>query len=272
MRKELRDFSAKLGTRPYYAVRAIEEVYDFLRSIRSPFKKNVDISRDIYNKYDDREQRDYESASWQCIRDNKVAVLSAKEIRDIYLDYLYYELDEIRPSRILEVGCGNCINLVNLKERYPKAEIHGLDVSSGRLEVSKKYWGERLNGVKLHNQSITSITNWRNKYFDAVFSVHCIEQISEPEETTRAVAEMARITSGKVVMIEPVYENCNISQKLYLHNADHVRGLLGSVRSLGLEPVRNEVTSIQSNPVCNSTILVLDRRYPADAYKHPRMA
>lgn len=269
--RKVRSLALKFGTLPYYAVRTAEEVYTF--AFKKKFQKSVEDSREIYNQYDDREQKDYiNDRRWECVLDGKVQVLGAKEIRQHYLNYLYAEIDELKPQngfRILEVGCGNCINLVNLKERYPDAEIHGIDVSENRIETSKKFWGESLEGVSLSVRSITKRTPFEKGYFNVVFSMHCIEQISQ--DTELAINEMLRITGTKTVMIEPVYENCNLAQKLYLKNADHVQKLLPSVIESGMHPVTNKVTRIQSSPVCNSTLLVLDRRYPRDAYKHPKL-
>ncbi|GEP43327.1 class I SAM-dependent methyltransferase [Brevifollis gellanilyticus] len=42
------------------------------------------------------------------------------------------------PRRILEIGCGTGKNLVDLAERFPKAQIIGLDLSKDMLDVAKK--------------------------------------------------------------------------------------------------------------------------------------
>ncbi len=69
---------------------------------------------------------------------------------------------------------------------------------------------------------------------------------------------MHRLARRKVVMIEPVYEFGNRAQRMYLINADHNRILLKSVRELGYEISRLEPLDIQSNPLNQSTLLVLE--------------
>ena len=215
--------------------------------------------REIYQQYDDREQRDWETRFETVLDRGRITVLPFKEVRRRYVDYLCQELQA--PGRILEVGCGNCINLIELKARYgDTVELHGLDYTPERLKVARRYFGSRLNGVALHEGSITQPTQWPDGYFDFVFSMHCIEQISY--QTHAAVAEMARLARRGVVMIEPVFELANAAQKLYLINADHVRILLRAIRDVGLNPRRVEALDIQSNPVCQSSIVVIDRNLP----------
>ncbi|MES2594145.1 MAG: methyltransferase domain-containing protein [Verrucomicrobiota bacterium] len=42
------------------------------------------------------------------------------------------------PQRILEIGCGTGKNLVDLAERFPKAQIIGLDLSKDMLDLARK--------------------------------------------------------------------------------------------------------------------------------------
>jgi SAM-dependent methyltransferase len=227
--------------------------------LRQPFQKTIFDSRAIYQRYDDREQRDWESRSDAVLDRGKIRVLPFKEVRTRYVDYLCKELE--LPARVLEVGCGNGINLVELKARFGDSiELHGIDYSPERLKVSRRYFGERLDGVSLHEGSITARTQWPDGHFDVVFSMHCLEQISH--QTHAAVAEMARLAARRVVMIEPVFELANLAQRLYLLNADHVRILLTAIRDLGLTPRRVEPLDIQSNPVNQSSIIVIDKAPP----------
>ena len=47
-------------------------------------------------------------------------------------------------QRILEVGCGTGTNLLQLRERFPDAEIFGLDISATMIETAKKNLSQRL--------------------------------------------------------------------------------------------------------------------------------
>jgi ubiquinone/menaquinone biosynthesis C-methylase UbiE len=254
----------KLSTKLFYKLKFAKLKKKFLRNLYSDsgFVKTTEDSKDIYEKYDDREQRDYVSRSRHCVYNGKVKKLPFKIIREKYLNYLYEELASVnpgrRPLRILEVGCGNCINLVNLSQRFKKeVELYGIDISTRRLEVARKFFKEDLAGVNLFEAARTQKTNWDNGYFAVVFSMHCLEQIAH--ETMAAVKEMYRLADRKLVMIEPVFELGNPAQKLYLYNSDHCRILLKTIHALGYKIARLEPLNIQSNPVNQSSIVVIEK-------------
>lgn len=257
-------FVGKFSTSLFYRLKFSKLKKKFLRSLESDagFVKTIEDSRDIYEQYGDREQSDYLRRSRYCVDSGKVKKLPYKKIREKYLGYLYQEFEAINsartPLKILEVGCGNCINLVNLTRRFKgAADLYGIDISARRLQVARDFFKEDLAGVQLHEASITQKTDWEDGYFDVVFSMHCLEQIAH--ETKAAVKEMYRLASRKLVMIEPVFELGNPTQKLYLYHSDHCRILLKTIQALDYGITRLEALNIQSNPVNQSSIVVIEK-------------
>ena len=186
MKKNMKYFIGKLSVKLFYRIKFAEQKKKFFRNLFSDsgFTKTTEDSKKIYEKYDDREQRDYVGRSRYCVYKNKVKRLSFKEIREAYLRYLYEELDFVgshqKPLRILEVGCGNCINLVNLSKRDKDGfELYGIDISARRLDVAQKFFKKDLAGVKLYEAPITQQTTWHDGYFDVVFSMHCLGSIAK---------------------------------------------------------------------------------------------
>jgi len=229
---------------------------------REPFLKTTEDSKIIYDNYGDREQKEWESKSVRCLYNNQIVMLTIKEIKIHYLKYLYEEISPIRadnkPIRILEVGCGNCINLVDLKKTFGTfVELYGIDISKNRINVAKNYFGEKLSDVNLQPKSITEKTCWDDNYFDLVFSMHCLEQI--PYKVEDALREMYRLTNKKLVLIEPVIEFGNPAQRLYLYVSDHNRILLRTIKNLAYHISRIEPLNIQSNPLNQSSIIVIGK-------------
>ena len=238
----------------------------FLKNIKSkiPVLKTTEDSKQIYDEYDDREQKTWESKSGRCLYNNRIIRLSFKQMRKYYLKYLYEQIDilmgegKTTPIKILEVGCGNCINMVNLKTKYgDNVILHGIDISEKRITVAKSYFGDNRSGVTLQSKSITDNTGWDNNHFDLVFSMHCLEQI--PYKTEDAVLEMYRLTNNKLVLIEPVFELGNTTQRLYLYVQDHNRILLRTIKKLGYNIQKIKILNIQSNPLNQSSIIVIDK-------------
>lgn len=51
--------------------------------------------------------------------------------------------------RILEIGCGTAHNLVRLQDRFPDAQITGIDLSAHMLEVAESKVGQ-FDSIELH--------------------------------------------------------------------------------------------------------------------------
>ncbi|MCS3902465.1 S-adenosylmethionine-diacylgycerolhomoserine-N-methyltransferase [Methylohalomonas lacus] len=52
--------------------------------------------------------------------------------------------EHVRPSRVLEVGCGTGYNLELLQQLFPHAELHGLDLSADMLGIARRRLGDRV--------------------------------------------------------------------------------------------------------------------------------
>lgn len=250
---------------PWMQNRFLFELSRFTRSLRDgeSMIKTTDDSKAAYEAYDDRDIRDYYSQSSTMLLNNEVKELTFKEERRIHLDYIYSEIDKLLAKkgriRLIEIGCGNCINLFEILQKYgDKVDVWGVDISPQRIAVAQKYFGDGLAKAHLQPMSITERTPFADGQFDLVYSMHCLEQIAY--DARAAVAEMYRIAGSEVFMIEPVYENGNFLQKLYLINSDHIRVLLKSIKELKLPLIRNEVNVLQSNPSHQSSILTIEKR------------
>ncbi len=231
----------------------------------TPFLKTPATSQDEYEKYDDREQRaEDEGRGWYCIVDGRIQWMRAKDIRGRYLEPIAGQIDaelkQKRPLYVLEVGCGNCCNLVRLRERYgERVVLSGIDISAKRIDVARRYYGERLNDVDLRVGSVTAEDFegcLEGRRFDFVFSMHCLEQI--PYDLKAALKNMARVTSGRLAMVEPVFEFGNPVQKLSLLISDHAKVLLPTALAMGFNIVRAEPLTIQASPKNQSSLIIID--------------
>jgi hypothetical protein len=83
--------------------------------------------------------------------------------------------------------------------------------------------------------------------------MHCLEQIAY--RCQDAVKEMLRLCQTRLVMIEPVYEQGNPTQRLYLINSDHNRILLRTIHELGLQIEELHPLEIQGYPINQSSFI-----------------
>jgi hypothetical protein len=50
---------------------------------------------------------------------------------------IYTTIHRLKPSSILECGCGGCYNIRNIRMLLPLSEVHGVDISQGQLSFGK---------------------------------------------------------------------------------------------------------------------------------------
>ena len=221
-------------------------------------------SRDYYNAYDDKEQRSFVEGKLILCRDGgRNRWLPSSKATERYLEPIIREVEGLLKDRetisILEVGCGNCINLTQLKKQFGlRLKLHGFDISSGRLAVAKKFFGEQLADISLWEESITEPTPKKDigKY-DLVYSMHCLEQI--PFAVSQAVEGLWKRAKHRVVMVEPVWEYARPVQKLKLVRSDYVRTLLPTVKYLGYSILRSEPLGFESSQKNRFSVIVLGK-------------
>ena len=92
-----------------------------------------------------------------------------------------YELDELSPGRVLDVGCGAGELLEHFAQRG--WEIYGLDPSAAAVQAAAQ------RGASVH-QGTLSDQPWEPASFQMVTFNHALEHIGEPIETLRAAREL----------------------------------------------------------------------------------
>lgn len=218
------------------------------------FRRHTFVSRNLYEDYTDREQVSFADAHDSItIKDGVLQTVSSQDIRDAYLapteKTIRQLMDTItdRPIRVLEIGCGNCINLKLLCDRFgDKVALSGIDISPERLRISQEFWGDQLQ-ADLREASATDLSIFDDGSFDIVFSSCCLEQI--PYRIHEAVAEMIRVSSARTVFVEPTFEYANTAQKLYTLMADQCRTLLPELELLNATIIDTRPLDILHTPV-----------------------
>ena len=97
---------------------------------------------------------------------------------------------------ILDLGCGTGQLLLELKNKFTKAKLFGLDNNESMLKVAKS----KLKNVKLIKSSSDKIP-LKNNSIDYVISTEAFHHFPEPEKT---LLEMKRIlkNNGKIIIID----------------------------------------------------------------------
>ncbi len=97
---------------------------------------------------------------------------------------------------ILDAGCGEGLNAALLENRLPRANLVLLDASEGALEYARTLCSERCSFVC---GSVLALP-FPDGAFDFVLCTEVLEHLEQPET---ALAELLRVSSGRVLVSVP---------------------------------------------------------------------
>jgi SAM-dependent methyltransferase len=193
----------------------------------------------------------------------------------IRLVYLEETLRNLRPRSVLEVGCGNGINLHLLATRYPDVQFCGVEptpegvamaqrvVETGTLPEALREFApfelrdaRAVRGVRITRGSGAALP-FADRSFDVVMTSLALEQMEQIRD--RALSELARVSAGHVVMLEPFAEvNGGGLRRAYVKAYDYFEGPISELHGYGLEVV--SVLTDMPHKAWLGTALVVARR------------
>ena len=163
-------------------------------------------------------------------------------------------MEELRPKRILEVGCGNGINLLLLSGRFPDVEMAGLELTQAGYNSAVGFQSEErllenlrdyapapivddtaFRRVKFHNASAADMP-FEDNAFDLVYTVLSVEQMEAIRH--QALGEIARVCGGHAFFFEPFLDvNQDKLAYRYAYGRDYFMGRIDEMPRYGLEPL-----------------------------------
>lgn len=161
-------------------------------------------------------------------------------------------LAELKPRTVLEVGCGNGINLLSLASAFPDVRFTGLDLTAEGIAAAKALQEDDAlppalsDYIPLPKTDPTAFRRidfvqgsavdlpFADGQFDLVFTVLAIEQMERIRD--QALREIARVSGGHVLMLEPLRDaNLRGFRRLYTVSRNYLRGSIGDLPRYGLE-------------------------------------
>lgn len=122
------------------------------------------------------------------------AAILQEEVLNRLLDRLTYIRH--RPETVVDIGCGTGSGIAGLQKRYPRARIHGLDISEQMLLRSRPRFG-RLRRKRLVTADLEQLP-FAAHSFDLVFSSLALPWCNDLRGT---LAEFARVSKPGALLM-----------------------------------------------------------------------
>lgn len=125
-----------------------------------------------------------------------------------FLDQIDSSVRDIAPRSVLDVGCGEGVVTERIARELGGATVVGIDADDARLT---KEWATRIR----ENLSFQTGTAYELDFADDSFDLVCALEVLEHVERPRdALAEMARVTKGALLLSVPREPHWRISHVL----------------------------------------------------------
>lgn len=144
----------------------------------------------------------------------------------------------LSPCRVLDVGCGMGQLARELAERFPKAQVLGMDTSQAMIEQARV----RNNAPNVEYRAMRLERLQGEEPFDLVVSTHALPYMSDPEASIHHMASLLR-PGGRLLVIhantDTLYDRvCMLFVKLTTtraryHSSAALRGMMDRA---GLSP------------------------------------
>jgi ubiquinone/menaquinone biosynthesis C-methylase UbiE len=164
--------------------------------------------------------------------DNKLLRVKRGVIRRRYIEEMAVRLKPLKPRRVLEVGCGQGVNIEGLSSLLPEANFVGLEPTLSGVEAARLLLGGHASVIRGNGVWLP----FHDKSFDCGLTCLVLEQL--PRQWKLLVSELHRVVKSHCLFLEPFWEAQNrVSQKWHLYRRDYFRERYSAIEQLGFQVV-----------------------------------
>ena len=224
-------------------------------------------------------QRDYTPWEWRG-RHLFASDVGATRVRQLLLIRV---IERLQPRRVLEVGCGNGINLILLAGRFPNIAFTGVELTEAGHRAARALQQRSelppamqeyaplpladpaaFRAIDFRRGNATGLP-FADGAFDLVFTVLALEQMERIRQ--QALGEIARVAGRHTLMIEPFRDvNRAFWPRLNVLRRDYFRGRIAELRDHGLEPVL-AVDDFPQESFLKSCAVLAEKRVAAASWR-----
>jgi SAM-dependent methyltransferase len=188
-----------------------------------------------------------------CRWDERRLILRYAGLKRIYLHHLYRSVAALAPTRVLEIGCGDGLNIALMANRFPHVAFTGIEITKGGIDQCHRIASDTLPAplADFSPEPLLSRTAHRRACihqgdaahlpypdgsFDLVVTVLALAQMKHIREA--ALTELARVCNGWAVLIEPFRDwNDAADRRRYVDAMGYLVPAVSELERYGLMPV-----------------------------------
>lgn len=148
-------------------------------------KRETNINKDSTYHYDDEifeiSQRYGETNYWYVSRRELIIWAVGKYFHS--------------AKNAIDIGCGTGFNLLGIKQRYPRFDLHGCDASQRSLEIARSY----NTDIQFFESSIYEL-NLEEK-FDLVMALDVLEHLDEDVLALKKIYDLLADNGGAIITV-----------------------------------------------------------------------
>lgn len=120
-------------------------------------------------------------------------------------------------SKILELGCGDGINLRKIAKKNHNFELLGIDINKFAIETGKSKIKNQNFNIQLITGNFKDLKKFENNQFDIVFSDAALMYIDD-KNITKVLKEAFRISKVKLIICEQHTDKTSFYNDKWIHN------------------------------------------------------
>lgn len=152
--------------------------------------------------------------------------------------------DAVRsPRRVLEVGCGTGRNLVDVCRRFPDAEITGIDLSLGMLNIARRKMAPFGSRVQLLHRAYDAPVDRRGGAFDFILFSYALSMFNSGIESAVEAAHSDLAPDGHLAVVDFHDTRLSWFERWMGHNHVRMDGHLLPMLRARFEPETDRVFS-----------------------------
>ena len=187
-----------------------------------------------------------------CRWDERRLILRYAGLKRIYLHHLYRSIAALAPRSVLEIGCGDGLNIALMANRFPDLTFAGIEITKGGIDQCRRIASDALPAplADFSPEPLLSRTAHRHVHihqgdaarlpypdgsFDLVVTVLALAQMKHIREAV--LAELARVCNGWAVLVEPFRDwNDAADRRRYVDAMGYLVPSVSELERYGLMP------------------------------------